>query len=184
MRRVTPLSLARLKFHAALRSSSRFPSLFFFFFFLSFHFFSYTRPRLGNWPPPRLRAPFVRSFVRFEFALPSSRLTALPHFSRRAHTRLLILFPRFPSRAPLRTSVRFTLPFHFHFGVPASRFSGRGVIVLANPLFPLDFEDATLRILRAREILDPHGKLRKRERSCSSITQKSHLAGLTTLVSL
>lgn len=86
---ITPLSLARLKFHAALRSSSRFPflSFFFLFFFLFFH--------TPDTAPAAHPCSFC-SFVRFEFALPSFLFVTLPYLSRCAHTRLLILFSVFP----------------------------------------------------------------------------------------
>lgn len=99
---------------------SRFP----FLFFLSFFLFSYTRPRLGNWPPPRLLL-FIRSFVSsslFQALVPSPLFH--PHLLTSCLHASLNPFSRFPSRAPLRTSVRFALPSRFHLGVPASRFFG------------------------------------------------------------
>lgn len=114
------------KFHAALRSSSRFPFLFFSF---RTHPISVIGPR---------RAPvlllFVRSFVRFESRSPELSRFAAPTFSHVAFT--LIPFSRvFPLDRLLRTSVRFNVPFHLHLGVPV--FGARHYCTVADPLFPL-----------------------------------------------
>lgn len=128
---VTPLSLARQKFHAASRSFS----LSFFFPFLFFFFFSYT-PDLASVIGPR-HAPMPLLFVsvRFEFALPSSRLATLPYLSRRrAHTRLLIPFPVFPLARLYE--LPYDLPFRF---ISTSRRAGepvfRGETLLQRILF-------------------------------------------------
>lgn len=130
---VTPLSLARQKFHAASRSFSL--SLSFFFPFLFFLFFSYT-PDLASVIGPR-HAPMPLLFVsvRFEFALPSSRLATLPYLSRRrAHTRLLIPFPVFPLARLYE--LPYDLPFRF---ISTSRRAGepvfRGETLLQRILF-------------------------------------------------
>lgn len=144
VRRGTPLSPAQLKFHAALRSS-RFPFSLPFFSFFFFH-------TLGSVIGPSVLLLLVRS----------SRVRSPELSSRRSCSHAsLNPFPRF-SLSLLRTSMRFALPFHFHFGVPTSRFSGRDIIVPTKPLSPLDFKGTILRIFTHERILDPHGKLHER----------------------
>lgn len=158
--RVTPLSLARLKFYAALRSSSSRLFLSFSFSFSFLFFFSYT-PDLGSVIGPRC-APvlllFVHSFrarsseLSFRISLTSCSHASLnpfpspPRFSF-TNFRVICCSVSFPSR---RTGEPV-------FG--ARRYCTRRIrssrLWLWLEVLPFVFYE--------REIPDPHGKLHERE---------------------
>lgn len=150
---VTPLSLARQKFHAASRSFSL--SLSFFFPFLFSFFFVHTRPRLGNWPPPRTHAPFVRlrSF-RVRSSELSSRHSSVSLTSPCSYASLNPFFPFSLSRAftNFRTICR-SVSFP-PLGAPASRFFGARDVIAADSFcsscLTLTVNATTLCTLRAR----------------------------------
>lgn len=143
----------------------------FFLFFFFFLVFSYARPGLGNWPPPRVRAPFVRSFVSsslFRALRPAAR--ALPHFSRRAHTRrLLILFPVFPL-ARLHELPR-DLLFRF-ISISAVPVFGAGRYCTSSS--PLDFEGANPLYFTSARYLIHMANCASENVLFEYITQKSH----------
>jgi len=167
--------------------------LFCVFLFFFFSFSSYTSAWLS-----RIRVPYVRSFVCFKFVLPSFRHSYIS-LTLCSHTHFLILFSVFLFVCLYEFPYfRFTVPFHFHSGTPASSFEklfgARHYCTIYSSRLTLT-RDVILCILRAQSTYSTWQIARARRHTVPSITQISsnrfndtytnlminRQAGLTTL---